>query len=719
MATLVLSTVGTILGGPVGGAIGSLVGQSIDQQIFGSPRRGPRLGDLSVQTSSYGTQIPRIYGAMRVAGSIVWATDLVESSLTSGAKGQPETIFSYSVSFAVALSSRRAARIGRIWADGKLLRGEAGDFKVSTDFRFHDGDEDQNVDPLIASIEGLAKTPAYRGLALAVFENLELAEFGNRIPFLTFEIFGDDQPTTVGEILADVSAGRIATSDPSLVMGYAAMGKSAEAAVEPLVDNFGVDLFDDGKRLRSPEPNAPITIDYETLGSVAGARPAARFEREQTPIRELPTSLALSYYDPERDYQTGLARAAATGIDYNEVRTELPAVVNAADARAIAENRLARNWAQRDRMTVRLAPRYLGVTPGGVMRIGPSQTLWQLQRCSVDGMAIVVELRPAWRISPALAAEAGRSNPDADVAPGPVTLALFEVLNPDEVPLSGSLVYLAASSPSPGWKPASVDVTLAGASSTIRTARRKSVLGNALAVLAEGQAHLLDQINSVEVELIDESQWLTSCDDESLADGANAALLGDELIQFGEAIPLGAGTFRLARLLRGRLGTEWAMGTHTTGDPFVLIEPDAFQTIHAAATARGAEIRVTERTLAGGSGATAARIVTASALRPISPIGLHAEFNPAGDLIVSWTRRSRSGWAWLDEIDAPIGETKEEYSVTIEGVSGTLVRDCGSTTLTIPAAELSAAGPGPATIDVRQVGDWAASPPTAVSINLP
>lgn len=536
---------------------------------------------------------------------------------------------------------------------------------------------------------------------------------------LTFEIFGDDQPTTVGEILADVSAGRIATSDPSLVMGYAAMGKSAEAAVEPLVDNFGVDLFDDGKRLRSPEPNAPITIDYETLGSVAGARPAARFEREQTPIRELPTSLALSYYDPERDYQTGLARAAATGIDYNEVRTELPAVVNAADARAIAENRLARNWAQRDRMTVRLAPRYLGVTPGGVMRIGPSQTLWQLQRCSVDGMAIVVELRPAWRISPALAAEAGRSNPDADVAPGPVTLALFEVLNPDEVPLSGSLVYLAASSPSPGWKPASVDVTLAGASSTIRTARRKSVLGNALAVLAEGQAHLLDQINSVEVELIDESQWLTSCDDESLADGANAALLGDELIQFGEAIPLGAGTFRLARLLRGRLGTEWAMGTHTTGDPFVLIEPDAFQTIHAAATARGAEIRVTERTLAGGSGATAARIVTASALRPISPIGLHAEFNPAGDLIVSWTRRSRSGWAWLDEIDAPIGETKEEYSVTIEGVSGTLVRDCGSTTLTIPAAELIAAGSGPATIDVRQVGDWAASPPTAVSINLP
>src|SRR5690242_16286504 len=127
MATLVLSTVGASLGGPIGGAIGSLVGQSIDQQIFGAPRRGPRLGDLAVQTSSYGTQIPRIYGTMRVAGSVVWATDLVEGGTTSGAKGQPDVTYSYSVSFAVALSSRRAGEIGRIWADGKLLRGAAGD----------------------------------------------------------------------------------------------------------------------------------------------------------------------------------------------------------------------------------------------------------------------------------------------------------------------------------------------------------------------------------------------------------------------------------------------------------------------------------------------------------------------------------------------------------------------------------------------------------------
>ena len=221
MATLVLSTVGSALGGPAGGATGALIGQSIDRELLGGSR-GPRLGDLSVQTASYGTQVPRIYGAMRVAGSIVWSTDLVEGSATSGVKGQPDTVYSYSVSFAVALSSRAISGIGRIWADGKLIRDEDGAFKVNTVFRFYDGSEDQPVDPLIGSIEGIASTPAYRGLALAVFENLELAEFGNRIPFLTFEVIADAGSPAVGAILNDATEDKTACNAADQVHGYAA-----------------------------------------------------------------------------------------------------------------------------------------------------------------------------------------------------------------------------------------------------------------------------------------------------------------------------------------------------------------------------------------------------------------------------------------------------------------------------------------------------------------
>src|SRR3546814_18155044 len=93
---------------------------------------------------------------MRVAGTVIWATDLNENKQKSGCgKGRPSvTSYSYSVSFAVAISSRPILRVGRIWADGNLLRGMAGDFKSELGgFRLFTGDPDQDAGQLLASAE--------------------------------------------------------------------------------------------------------------------------------------------------------------------------------------------------------------------------------------------------------------------------------------------------------------------------------------------------------------------------------------------------------------------------------------------------------------------------------------------------------------------------------------------------------------------------------------
>ncbi len=148
---------------------------------------------------------------MRVAGTVIWSTDLIETrNKSGGGKNRPATInYSYSASFAVALSSRTALRVGRIWADGNLLRGAAGDFKTDTQFRFYAGHEDQQLDPLIASAVGTANCPAFRGIAYAVFEGLQLADYGNRIPSLTFEVFERETPVSVSTIFDSVSDGMI------------------------------------------------------------------------------------------------------------------------------------------------------------------------------------------------------------------------------------------------------------------------------------------------------------------------------------------------------------------------------------------------------------------------------------------------------------------------------------------------------------------------------
>jgi hypothetical protein len=109
MATIVLTAVGSALGGPIGAAVGAAIGSAVDAKLFApKARQGPRLGSLAVQGSSYGAAIPKLFGTMRVAGTVIWSTDLQERrSSSGGGKGRPKTVnYSYSASFAVALSGR-------------------------------------------------------------------------------------------------------------------------------------------------------------------------------------------------------------------------------------------------------------------------------------------------------------------------------------------------------------------------------------------------------------------------------------------------------------------------------------------------------------------------------------------------------------------------------------------------------------------------------------
>src|SRR3546814_20216571 len=152
-------------------------------------------------SSDVALPISQIFGAMRVAGTVIWATDLNENKQKSGGgKGRPSvTSYSYSVSFAVAISSRPILRVGRIWADGNLLRGMAGDFKTELGaFRLFTGDPAQNADQLMASAEGAAPIRAHRGFSSVVFDALQLADYGKRIPTLDFDVFAAERAVGIG-----------------------------------------------------------------------------------------------------------------------------------------------------------------------------------------------------------------------------------------------------------------------------------------------------------------------------------------------------------------------------------------------------------------------------------------------------------------------------------------------------------------------------------------
>lgn len=202
MATIVLSAAGMALGGSIGGSVlglsmatigraaGAALGQRIDQTLLGSGSAAVETGRIDrfrITSAAEGADVQRVYGRMRVAGQVIWATQFFEDTTTTGGgKGSrptpTTTTYSYSVSLAVALCEGVISGIGRVWADGAEISPEVLNMRV------YRGSDDQQPDPKIAAVEGAENAPAYRGIAYVVLEDLALGQFGNRIPQLTFEV---------------------------------------------------------------------------------------------------------------------------------------------------------------------------------------------------------------------------------------------------------------------------------------------------------------------------------------------------------------------------------------------------------------------------------------------------------------------------------------------------------------------------------------------------
>lgn len=204
-----MSSTGQIVGGIAGGIIGSFAGKPwLGAQIGmmlggyldpgkGPTVNGPTLDDLTVQTSTYGAMIPRLYGTISVTGNVIWLeNNLLTATVTktkSGGKGGQKTVTrttTYSATFAVALCQGPIVGIRRMWLRSDLVY-DAGSSDPSTiiasnqsaeGWTLYTGTDTQGADPRMQATLGVGNTPAWRGLAYIVFEDLQLARYSNSLP---------------------------------------------------------------------------------------------------------------------------------------------------------------------------------------------------------------------------------------------------------------------------------------------------------------------------------------------------------------------------------------------------------------------------------------------------------------------------------------------------------------------------------------------------------
>lgn len=720
MATIVLTSLGTAIGGPLGGVIGGLIGNAFDHAVLFRPKgvEGRRLNEVQVQTSTYGSQVPRLFGTLRVAGTVIWATDLKETRRRSGGgKGRPSvTSYSYSASFAVALSARAVRSVRRIWADGNLLRGAAGDFKTELGaFRLHGGGEDQAVDPLIAAAEGVGATPAHRGIAYAVFEDLALADYGNRIPSLTFEVEADEGPVAIAGLAAALSGGMLTGDGLGAVAGMAAGGADVGDALAPLVEAFGLAFVAEeaGLRLRAAEGEGTAGIAAGALCRSVNGRALDGFEHAGGAADSVPAALSIRYHDPARDYQAGVQRIGRPGPGRLEQGVDLPMVLSGEEARSLAARKLGMAWAGRSTMTLRCGWDALRHAPGDVVAVEGVPGRWRIEEREWEAMAVRLALRrlPGAGAAMPPGASSGAMVRQADTPHGPTTLMLADLPMIREGAAAAPLIVAAASG-GEAWRGAALFVVGATgeASPAGRTAGR-AVMGRTDNGLAAGSVTMIDRINALHVTLLSADMELAGADEAALGLGRNLCLVGRELVQFSHVVQTGAASFRLEGLRRGLFGTEWAMDSHGEGEAFLLLEEDRLVELAAYGGVEiGGSLHVSAIGVGDSEPADALLTIRGEALAPPSPVHVTARPDGDGGWIVGWTRRSRSGWRWTGGADVPLGEDRESYELRLLAGSTELrriVTDRSPWTYDAAAVVEDMGHSGGLAVEIRQIGTYA------------
>lgn len=223
------------------------------------------------------------------------------------------------------------------------------------------------------------------------------------------------------------------------------------------------------------------------------------------------------------------------------------------------------------------------------------------------------------------------------------------------------------------------------------TFANEATIGTVSGVLGNfAGGNIPDELNSLSVVL--SNGELASVSYAAFIGGAQAAVVGSEIIYFRDATLTAPGSYTLRGLMRGRRGSEPAMATHAANERFVLVNAGTLKRI-ADSTASIGLARLYKAvssglTLAG----TAPKSFTnqGAGLKPYAPVQLGGGRDASGNVTLQWVRRSRVSGEWRDGVDVPVGEDNEAYVVEIYNSTRTTLKRT-ITGLTGPSATYSAA----------------------------
>jgi hypothetical protein len=479
---------------------------------------------------------------------------------------------------------------------------------------------------------------------------------------------------------------------------------SARPAIEQLAKVFSFNgCEEDDQVVFKMRGSASVaTIARDECGAMDGSSQPDEPSPAITAVRaqqlDLPKFCTVTAPDPERDFEPNTQQSQRQAATAGKVMQFSTAVTLSADEQIRLANLMMYDaWTSRTGLKFSTDARHTRAMPGDVATLDGRRVLLLTKQsggATIDWEAVSDDASVLTQYGTGI-------NGDYPHQVPPQTVPTYQVML--DVPLLSDAedtpgAYIAAWGIDPHWRGGVVYQSIDGGVSWSRMAtfpRPGVSIGDAVNALGNfSGGNVFDEGNTLTVRMRNGTPS-SMTRDAVLAGGNGVAVRstadsdnsGWEILQFRTATLNGDGSYTLSGLLRGRLGTDWAMAGHAAGDDVVLLETAQLRDFAIEAS----EIGVPTLTKAVSIGSTLSDTdsesvtINAERLEPLSPVDLRIARDPAtNDATLTWRRRSRLSYRFLAAgISAPLGEDSESYEIDI--LSGvTVVR-------TITAATNSAA----------------------------
>lgn len=481
--------------------------------------------------------------------------------------------------------------------------------------------------------------------------------------------------TDICEHAGLTSADLDTTSLTDTVVGYAVTRGSARGHLQQLMQTYFFDAVESSGKIKfvTRGGSSAATIDDDDMAARnddGAARDPLTITRAAD--MELPVEVAVSFPNVAAAYNISTQTAQRqTTSSSNKDSVSLAVAMSVTKGKQVADVALYNAWNCRTMLDLATGWKYAWLEPTDVVTITNGGRTYTARLTGEDSATGVWKWTAALEDSSTYTQDATAADsltPDELLSVTPLTDLLLL-----DIPLlrdqdDGIGFYAAAAGAGAGWSGAQLYKSIDNGATWQEAGDgflNPATMGTAISTLGDFTQNIFDESNTVSVYLTEGS--LDSDTEINVLNGNNAALLGNEIIQFRTATLTAANTYTLSGLLRGRMGTEWARSTHTSSDRFVLLEETTTYLLESPSTEynlarlyRGATF---DSFLDDAEDTSFTH--TAVARECYSPVHLGGGRDASLNITLNWIRRTRISGGWNDNSDVPLGEDSQSYEVEI------------------------------------------------------